>query len=275
MFMKLKDGKSKVLTLSYDDGVVQDIRLVEILNKHGIKATFNLNSGKFVPEDKVRQRFYGRMKLSEAKALLCDSGHEVAVHSVTHPYLERLKPVHAIQEILEDRKNLEQHFGGIVRGMAYPYGTYSQEVMEIAKHCGICYSRTVAATGSYRFPENWLKLDPTCHHRDLRLMELLDAFLNTKPKNEMTCWMFYLWGHSYEFDDHDNWHIIEEFAEKAGGWEDVWYATNIEIYDYVQAYQALQTSVDGKTVHNPTDTDVWVWQDGKTTCIPAATTVNL
>ena len=36
MYMKLKDGKSKVLTLSYDDGVVQDIRLIGILDKYGI-----------------------------------------------------------------------------------------------------------------------------------------------------------------------------------------------------------------------------------------------
>lgn len=39
------DGKKKALTLSYDDGVEQDRRLVEILNRYGIKATFNINSG--------------------------------------------------------------------------------------------------------------------------------------------------------------------------------------------------------------------------------------
>ena len=65
MYMKLKDGKSKVLTLSYDDGVVQDIRLMEILNKNGIKATFNINTGLYLPEDTVREKYYGRMKFSE------------------------------------------------------------------------------------------------------------------------------------------------------------------------------------------------------------------
>ena len=66
MYMKLKDGKSKVLTLSYDDGVVQDIRLVRILNKFGIKATFNINTGWYLQEEVTREKFYGRMKLSEA-----------------------------------------------------------------------------------------------------------------------------------------------------------------------------------------------------------------
>ena len=45
MYMKFKDGKSKALTLSYDDAVVQDIRLIGIMDKYGIKGTFNVNSG--------------------------------------------------------------------------------------------------------------------------------------------------------------------------------------------------------------------------------------
>ena len=91
MYMKLKDGKSKVLTFSYDDGVVQDIRLIGILNQYGIKATFNINTGLYVPEETQRERYYGRMKLSEAKEIYTDSGHEVAVHALTHPFLETLK----------------------------------------------------------------------------------------------------------------------------------------------------------------------------------------
>ncbi len=35
----------KYLTFSYDDGVTQDIRLIELFNKYGMKATFNINSG--------------------------------------------------------------------------------------------------------------------------------------------------------------------------------------------------------------------------------------
>ena len=39
------EGKKKAVTFSYDDGVTQDRRLVELLNRYGLKATFNLNSG--------------------------------------------------------------------------------------------------------------------------------------------------------------------------------------------------------------------------------------
>ena len=275
MYMKLKDGKSKVLTLSYDDGVVQDIRLVEILNRHGLKATFNINTGMYLPEDAVRERFYGRLKLSEAQKLYINSGHEVAVHSLNHPYLERLASDEVLHEVLEDRKNIEAQYGTIARGMAYPFGTYSQEVMRLLECCGICYSRTIHSTESFRLPENWLALDPTCHHKNPRLMDLARQFAQGTPTHLYDNWMFYLWGHSYEFDDKDNWEIIETFAAFLGGREDVWYATNIELYDYVKAYENLQCSVDRKRIHNPSAMDVWVMINKVTYRVPAGETLQL
>ena len=87
--------------------------------------------------------------------------------------------------------------------------------------------------------------------------------------------MFYLWGHSYEFDRQDNWHIIEEFCEYMGKREDIWYATNIEIYDYFKAYSSLVVSFDCNIVHNPTSTDVWFMHDYKTYVVRGGETINL
>ena len=278
MYMKLKDGKSKVLTLSYDDAVVQDIRLVEIMNKYGLKGTFNINTGRYLPEDSVRDKFYGRMKLSEAKELYTNFGHEVAVHSLTHPFLEKLKYENIAFEIMEDRKNIEKEYNQIARGMAYPFGTYDDKVLEVLKTSGICYSRTVKSTEKFDFPENWLTLHPTCHHANPKLMELAKKFVDEKPYYLLENWMFYLWGHSYEFDvndDNNNWNMIEEFSKFVGGRDDIWYATNIEIYDYVKAYESLQVSIDQKIVHNPTALDVWIEDYGKIIKIPAGRTLCL
>lgn len=274
MYMRLKDGKSKVLTLSYDDGVVQDIRLINILDKYGLKGTFNINTGIYLPEDAVRERFYGRMKLSEAKELYVGSGHEVAVHALTHPSLDKLKSDEVLWEVLTDRKNIEEQYGTLARGMAYPYGTYSDEVVDCLEKCGICYSRTTKSTEKFDLPLNWLTLHPTCHHKNPRLMELAKDFAE-KEVNYKKIQMFYLWGHSYEFDNDDNWQVIEEFAEYIGGRDDIWYATNIEIYDYVKAYEALQTSVDKTIVHNPTAIDVWFMQDKQIYCVHGGETLYL
>ena len=275
MYMRLKDGKSKVLTLSYDDNVVQDIRLMEILDKHGIKATFNINTGMYVPEDTVREQYYGRMKLSEAVALYKDSGHEVAVHGLTHPALNKLPSDERLMEVLEDRKNITQQYGSLARGMAYPGGTYNQAVIEDLARCGICYARTIKSTEQVNFPENWLEWHPTCHHKNPKLMEITRRFVDEAPRYGNVNWLFYVWGHSFEFDKDDNWHVIEEFAQYAGGKEDIWYATNIEIYDYVKAYESLQTSVDKSIVHNPTATDVWFAHKMKVHCVKAGETLYL
>ncbi|MBR5023053.1 MAG: polysaccharide deacetylase family protein [Oscillospiraceae bacterium] len=272
MYMKLKDGKSKVLTLSYDDGVVQDIRLIEILNKSGIKATFNINTGRYLLEEATREKFYGRMKLSEAKELYINSGHEVAVHAVNHPFLERLKTDEILTEVLDDRRNIERQYGTLARGMAYPFGTYNNEVIECLDKCGICYSRTTKSTENFKFPENWLELHPTCHHNNPKLMDLAKKFVEGQSKWGDS-WMFYLWGHSYEFDNNENWEVIEQFAEYIGGRDDIWYATNIEIYDYVKAYESLQTSVDKGIVHNPSAIDVWFLHQSKTYCVEAGQTL--
>lgn len=274
MYMRLKDGKSKVFTMSYDDGVVQDIRLSEIMRKNGLKGTFNINSGLYYDEDKDRAVFDGRMKLSEAKELYIGSGNEIAVHGYTHPYLEKLRNEDIIDEIVKDRLSVEHNYGVIAKGMAYPFGTFNDTVIAALKLCGISYARTVNSTGKFDFPSDWLKLNPTCHHNSPDLMKLADMFVENEPKYH-NVWMFYLWGHSYEFDQNDNWNVIEKFAEFIGQRKDVWYATNIEIYNYVRAYQSLQTSVDKSIIYNPSDIDVWISLQADVIKIHAGETVYL
>ena len=275
MYMLLKDGKAKVMTFSYDDGVVQDIRLIGILNKHGLKGTFNINTGLYVPEDIQREKYYGRMTLSESKALYTDSGHEVAVHALTHPFLEKMTQTAVLTEILADRRNIEEQYGTLARGMAYPYGTYNQTIIDALRACGICYSRTTKATGSFAMPEEWLTLHPTCHHNDPHLMEMAEQFVNAKVEPMRGVQMFYVWGHSYEFDNNDNWDVIEKLAAFVSGKDDIWYATNIEIYDYVQAYKALQTSLDESIIHNPSAVDVWCSKNGTAYCVKAGETLHI
>ena len=272
MKMLLKDGKRKVLTLSYDDGVIYDKHLMEIIDKYGIKCTFNINSGCYDDNGEAGS-WNRRFTREEAIKLYKDSGHEVAVHTLTHPHLEHMDSSGVIYEVTKDRENLENEFGTIVRGMAYPFGTYNSEVVNVLKMCKIAYARTVKSTSRFELPENWLTLDPTCHHKNPELMNLAKRFIENKSKAGVL--MFYLWGHSYEFEDDNNWEVIEEFAEYMGRREDVWYATNIEIYDYIQAFNRLETSYDKKIIHNPTDIDVWVEIDHKTVLVKAGETVML
>jgi len=271
MYICFKGGKRKAMTLSYDDGVVQDIRLSEIMKKYGLKGTFNINSGLFLQDASTREQYYGRMTVEEAKKLYINSGNEVAVHGYLHKSLGRITEAEASYDIIKGRECLEKIFGYPMRGMAYAYGTYNAEILNVLKSCGIAYSRTTKSTHGFNLPANWLELHPTCHHNDPELMNLLDSFLTADPYPARTM-MFYLWGHSYEFDNDDNWNVIEEFAQRAGGNDDVWYATNIEIYDYVNAYKSLISTLDESVIYNPTAINVWVFIDGEKVLIKAGET---
>ena len=107
---KMWNGKKKAVTFSFDDGVTQDIRLIEILNRYGLKATFNINSELLGKEGYIERN--GKA-VRHDKVLACDipriyAGHEVAAHTLTHPNLTRLTKEEIIRQVEEDRKNLSR-----------------------------------------------------------------------------------------------------------------------------------------------------------------------
>ncbi len=260
--MRFPEGRRKALTLSYDDGVEQDEELIRILDEAGLKCTFNLNSGCFAPEGHVwpAGQIHRRLPESRVKALY-RGGCEVAVHTLTHPDLTQLPENEMVREILEDRRNLEALSGGMVRGAAYPFGTYSDAAVEALRACGIVYCRTVWSSHGFGIPRDWLRLQPTCHHDDPELDALCGRFLNeTFYANSG---LFYLWGHAYEFEAHDNWRRIRDFAARMGGHEEIWYATNIEIHDYIEAWDRLILSADGRRAWNPTAVTLFAESAGR------------
>ena len=257
--MRFPGGKAKCLTLSYDDAVEQDETLIKLMEKYGISGTFNINTGCYAAEGSVfkKGQVHRRMTLKKCRELYMNKPFvEIATHGLYHPFLTDIPTAAAVSDILDDRRNIEEQYGIICRGHAYPYGVYNDAVVEILRLCGIVYARTVESTHGFDLPDDWLRLKPTCHHNDAMLPELTDKFLaDEKLRNP---YLFYLWGHTYEFEQNDNWHVIEDFFKKVGNRDDIWYATNIEVYDYVQAYKSLVRSADGSVIYNPSATDLWI-----------------
>lgn len=243
------EGKKKALTFSYDDGQIHDRKLIEILNRHGMKGTFHLNSGKLA-QDRNHDIFVAAEEVPELYA-----GHEVAVHGVQHRNLPTLTRNQVVYEVLEDRRTLEKITGSMVQGMSYAFGSYSEETIEILRSLGIKYSRTVKSTNGFFPPADFLAWHPTCHHNG-KLMELGQNFLSVPGYVELP--LMYVWGHSFEFAGNGDWNVIEEFAELMEGKEDIWYATNGEICDYILSVRSLECSGDGLTLKNPTAVSVWI-----------------
>jgi peptidoglycan-N-acetylglucosamine deacetylase len=226
--MRLKMRKyRKALTFSYDDGIEQDRKLVEIFNKYGMKATFNLNTGIQTPESnfEIEGVYINRMKQEGLEELY--RGHEIATHGLTHAAPTGMTKEQLDKEFLTDMSNIERIYGTYPVGMAYAYGCVDDEVVKYLKSIGIKYGRTVEASHSFEIPKEPLKLKATCHHDDDMLFELAEKFLKAEPKeNEQM--LFYVWGHSYEFDVNNNWDRIEEFCKMMSGKADIFYGTNRE-----------------------------------------------
>ena len=270
-YMRFPGGLSKAVTLSYDDGVKADRRLLEIINRYGLKCTFNLNSVLFDCVD-----WHGRMDEEETYGAFKDGPHEIALHGARHIYLDKVPLPEAAREVALNRDWLEHKFGRIVNGMAYAYNGFNADVKRVISDLGVVYARTTKSTHSFAMPRDFLEWNPTVHHNEPVLDGLTRAFVGGSPEDEFKHrepWLFYLWGHSYEYDDDNNWDVLERFCAAVAG-RDIWFATNGEVYAYARAYASLVYSLDGERVFNPSYMPVWMEIRGKTYKIPAGGTVQ-
>lgn len=254
-FNLFPNGHHHALTMSFDDGRIYDRKLIEIFNHYGIKGTFHLNSG-FLSKP-------GYVQKEELTTLY--QGHEIACHTVSHPHLTQLAPSSCITEVIEDKKTLEQLCGYPIRGMSLPFGDYDENTLQMIKSCGIEYVRTVQSTKKYQPPKRWLEWHPTIHLRQDDPL-LWEKFIENRFE-EMR--LLYVWGHSYEFNDNDTWDMIEAFCQRAAANPDIWFATNIEIKEYLDAVKMLAVSADGHMIYNPSGIDVYVSVDHQPVCVKA------
>ena len=229
------DGKKKAITFSYDDGVTQDIRLIEIFNKYNLKATFNINS-ELLGRDgflDIEGRRISHKKNNPEDVKNIYQGHEIAVHTLTHPNLTSIEDDdEVLRQVEQDRLNLSDIAGYEVEGMAYPCGgvNCNKRVADIIKNntC-IKYARTIGVTQSFEPYENLYQYKGTLyHHRNWdMLFDMGRKFLELEAESPK---VFYIWGHAYEFDIYpERWEQFEEFCRMISNQHDIFYGTNKEV----------------------------------------------
>lgn len=225
------NGKMKALTFSYDDGVTQDIRLIELFNKYNMKATFNINSELLGQPGEL---IWKGMRVNHTKVMPQDvrhiyAGHEVAVHTLTHPNLRLVEDHEEVRrQVEQDRLNLSELCGYEVVGMAYPCGgnCYDDRVVDILRRqTRVKYSRNTNSNFSFDLQSELLEFCPSVHHHTEmdKMFELGEKFLDLQTDVPQ---IFYVWGHAYEFDFFEDWKRFEGFLEMMSGREDICYCTN-------------------------------------------------
>lgn len=277
-FMRYPGGRAKAFTLSYDDGLRSDERMLEIFNKYKLKCTFNLVADHIENGHGISPEFI--------KENILAKGHEVANHGYNHRSLKNVTPIQGIRDTLDSRLYLERCFGRIIRGMAFPDTYVSRfvqpDLYSVVKSylvdLDIAYARNAGSDNNVmELPEDWHNWNPNAHHNNPRIFEYIDKFVemdvsklyiaSRSPK------LLFVWGHSFEFDKDDNWTHLEEICKRVSGKDDIWYATNMEIYEYTKAYKALVRSADESIVYNPTLFDIWFDADGKQYVIKSGETL--
>ena len=278
--MLFPEGKNKALILSYDDGAIQDRELVKLMKKFHLIGTFHLNSNKLSTNN-----YFNYLNKDEIKDLY--KGHEVSVHSANHPNLTVLSKIDIVYEIIEDRKELERITGKLVRGMAYPFGNTNDELVATIKDLGIEYARTVDDTYNFKIPENFLKWHPTMHQfckaywepnqpeKDKKEIALfyktIDAFLQTKELAVMD-----IWGHSWEMGtDQKKWDETDKYFNLLANNKAIYYTSQIDLVDYINAFRNLKFSVDKNNVTNPSAINVYIKINSKVFNVLGGTSMNL
>lgn len=158
------EGRKAAVCFSFDDGPVDDRQMVEILNRYGLKGTFNLNSGCLNSDDRLF------IRKEEVAGLY--AGHEVASHSVHHSNLTELfslDPDRCIREITDDKKMLEDLCGKTVCGFAYPFDEVTEDLVNCVADSGFSYARC-GVSHEMCVPENYFRWGATVHwNEDLAL----------------------------------------------------------------------------------------------------------
>ena len=250
------NGKSKAFNVSYDDGVLQDERFIKLLNTYNLKGTFNLNFGLMENEfEWIHETGCIVKRLSKENVLSLYDGHEVASHTLTHPFMQEKTENEIMKELETDKKNLEKLFGRQIKGFAVPFDYYSELIEFCVKKCGFEYTRISEESLSFAPQTNYHRWKATVFHLDDSLEKLIEDFIQTNEELAL----FQIAGHTYDFDTENMWDKIEAILKKISSQDNILPMTTIEIIDYLKAME--QAEITESLIINHSEQTLWFLVD--------------
>ena len=242
----------KFFTVSFDDGTEQDIKVIALMEKYGIRGTFNLSSALFGEKEHVSRTIsetlpdgccrqvtvefkHNIIPLEQAREIYSHDFIEIAGHGAHHMHQSGLGRDKLVGEIAYDAAMLSDIFGQKIRGHVFPYGEYDDKCISVMDEAGLVYGRL--ATGGtidkdFCFRAERGIIEPTCRITDRCALPLLRRFIST-PCGEQVM-VFYMWGHSYELDygtETGCYAYLEEMFRTAAGAAGTEFVTNGELID--------------------------------------------
>ena len=255
-------GKAKAFNITYDDGVLQDVRFVELMNKYGLKGTFNLNSGLMETEfEWIHPSGMTVKRLPTGAVAELYQNHEVASHTLTHPYLSALTEVQIMEEMAKDKENLERLIGKPVLGFAGPFHHWSEEIVECAKRCGFKYARNAEERYCYAPPEEYYYWSAGSYHIMPGFRDFVEGFFHTQEELAL-CQIV---GHTYDLDAENMWDYMESVLKRVAEDKSIASMTNLELVRYLKAMRSAVITED--EIQNPSEIPLWFEWNGSTICV--------
>ena len=193
----------------WDDGIVDDLRLADILRRYNALATFCLNPGLY-REERTFGWIHGdrevwRLGINELSAAY--DGFEVCSHSMTHPYLTELSSDRLDWEVRESRYVLQGVFNQPVVGFCYPFNAYNEFVKTSVRSAGYIWARGARDGRSIFPPDDPLEFHFSCHF-------LSPDFWHRFEEARKGSGVFSFWGHSCEIANEGMWKDFEAMINK-------------------------------------------------------------
>lgn len=263
-------GKNKAFNISYDDGVIQDIRFVEMLNRYGLKGTFNLNYG-LMHQGFTWEHESGMTvrRIQEDQLLAVYRGHEVASHSYSHPYFDNASETEILKELGSDKFFLEKLFGREVAGYATPFYYYSDLMAQCVRYCGFEYARISEESNDYSVPEDFYRWRGSKFHWDSDLKDFVRGFLETDQELALC----QLVGHSYDLDVLNLWDSMEHICRLVSENKDIWLVTHIELVRYLRNMNLSR--ITDRVIRNESSAELWFAVDGEIVKLQSGETITL
>ena len=223
-----------IVTTSWDDGTVTDLRLAEALDKHKIQGTFYVS------------RTPSHNLLQDGDIVAIDKKFEVGAHTMSHPDLTRITSSQVESEIKDSKTYLEDLLGHQVAMFGYPYGRYNNDLKQRVKRHGFIGARTCDPCGLSlpQDPYQWhitllasngsplMATKICCKFHLWKINALLDWETRAKLLFDLALQkggIYHLYGHSAELETNSGWDKLERVLHYISRREGVQYLTNGEI----------------------------------------------
>lgn len=212
----------------WDDGVLNDARLAELLRKYNAKATFNICPARHKANERYISHWQGcvtgGLAWNELKTVY--DGFEVASHTMCHCNAGEVDDQVFLHQAVAAKNLLEDLFERPCRGFAWPCGMYTDETRKLLREAGFLYGRTCKNSENILTCEDPMILPSNCHVLNDNFWEI---FEKAKPSG-----VFYFWGHSYELNDEQKWQDFEEKIKRLSNDDEVEWINVVDIVNLIQ-----------------------------------------